>query len=385
MRQSVLTALLLSFAPILLAGTAPEEASSDQAARDAAWWAKFIDPEDGWLDLSTVLDNPAGFIPLVIPITESAVGFGAAVAPIFISPNAPTAEGTPVRPNITAIGGFKTENGSEGLFGVHSGAWRDGRLETTLGGLTASVNLDFHGLGNTDRQYNMETSAFLANARYRLGETPFMAGLGFVYADMEISFDNPLPIGPNDQFKINSQLAGPKLSLTYDTRDNIFTPNHGSYAELASTFHDPFFGASSSHQRVDLIALHYWQLRENLTLGLRGDLNMAFGETPFYALPFVSLRGAPAMRYQGETTASVETELRWQFWKRFSFVAFGGAGTSETDSGILEGSESVYTGGGGFRYELARRYDLHMGVDAAKSSDGDSGIYITFGSAWGRL
>jgi hypothetical protein len=39
------------------------------------------------------------------------------------------------------------------------------------------------------------------------------------------------------------------------------------------------------------------------------------------------LRGIPAMRYQGESTAQAEAELRWQFWQRFSLVGFAGAGT----------------------------------------------------------
>jgi hypothetical protein len=39
-------------------------------------------------------------------------------------------------------------------------------------------------------------------------------------------------------------------------------------------------------------------------------------------------RGVPAMRYLGEEMAQIETELRWQFWKRLSVVGF--AGTGET-------------------------------------------------------
>ena len=362
-----------------------DHGGSESTGLDKSSTSKFRDPDDGWFDLSNFLDNPAGFVPLMIPITEDAVGSGLAVVPIFISPNEPAADGSPIRPNVSALGGFRTENDSEGIFGVHSANWFDGRLQTTIGGLNASINLDFNGLGNKARQYNLETTAFLANARYRLGESNFLAGLGFIYADIFARFNNDLPIGAGNIFSSSSQLAGPKLSLLYDTRDSIFTPSKGSYAEIAATFHEPSFGASSSHQRYDLVAMHYWQLRKNLILGWRGDLNMSRGDAPFYALPFISLRGVPAMLYQGETAASTEAELRWQFWERFSLVAFGGAGLSDTSSGILEGSDSVFTGGTGFRYEIARRHQLHMGVDFGVTSDGDSGVYITFGSAWGRL
>ena len=41
------------------------------------------------------------------------------------------------------------------------------------------------------------------------------------------------------------------------------------------------------------------------------------------------------------------------------------------------------TSGGGFRYELARRYKLHMGVDVAFGPDGTA-LSVQFGSAWFR-
>ena len=42
------------------------------------------DREDGALDLSYWLAEKKGFLPIVIPITEPAVGYGLAVAPMFL-------------------------------------------------------------------------------------------------------------------------------------------------------------------------------------------------------------------------------------------------------------------------------------------------------------
>jgi glucose/arabinose dehydrogenase len=44
---------------------------------------------------------------------------------------------------------------------------------------------------------------------------------------------------------------------------------------------------------------------------------------------------------------------------------------------------TVVTGGAGFRYELASKYGLHMGVDVAFGPDGPA-FYVQFGSAWMR-
>src|SRR5215510_8016473 len=47
--------------------------------------SKFRSDEDGWLDVSGFLDEKYGFLPMVVPITEPAVGYGAAVGLAFIS------------------------------------------------------------------------------------------------------------------------------------------------------------------------------------------------------------------------------------------------------------------------------------------------------------
>jgi len=100
-------------------------------------------------------------------------------------------------------------------------------------------------------------------------------------------------------------------------------------------------------------------------------------------LPFVSLRGAPVMRYQGEEAADVETEVRWQFWRRFSVVGFVGAGAAWNDFERRDNVTTVVTGGTGLRYEVARQYGIHAGLDVAFGPDG-AVLYIQFGSAWGR-
>jgi hypothetical protein len=98
---------------------------------------------DGWLDLSQFLDTAHGFVPLVSPITEPAVGYGAAAALIFIDRQTSAPQQRNVRPNIAAIGGAATENGTRGLFAGHLGTWRDGRLRTMAAIADAEVNLDF--------------------------------------------------------------------------------------------------------------------------------------------------------------------------------------------------------------------------------------------------
>ncbi|HEY7363099.1 MAG TPA: hypothetical protein VIE37_03250 [Methylomirabilota bacterium] len=89
------------------------------------------------------------------------------------------------------------------------------------------------------------------------------------------------------------------------------------------------------------------------------------------------------MRYQGEEVAQVEAELRWQFWKRFSLVGFAGLGTAWNDFERVDNAQTIATGGVGFRYELARKHGIHIGLDVAFAPD-NTAVYVQVGSAWAR-
>jgi hemolysin activation/secretion protein len=81
--------------------------------------------------------------------------------------------------------------------------------------------------------------------------------------------------------------------------------------------------------------------------------------------------------------ASVEAELRWQFWKRFSVVGFVGSGAAWNDFEHLRNTQAILTGGLGFRYEIARKYGIQMGLDLAFGPD-NTAVYVQVGSAWAR-
>src|SRR3954470_18391701 len=106
--------------------------------------ARLRSPEDGWLDVSGFLDEKYGFLPIVLPITEPAVGYGAAVGLAFISSPLGEAKAGYNRPNITLVGGFGTANGTHGAMIGDVRHWLDDHLQTIAGLLYGSVNLDFY-------------------------------------------------------------------------------------------------------------------------------------------------------------------------------------------------------------------------------------------------
>src|SRR6187455_715557 len=92
--------------------------------------SKFRPPEDGWFDVSGFLDEKYGFLPVALPITEPAVGYGAAGGLAFISKPLGGVKSEYDRPNVTMVGGLGTENGSWGAVAGDLRNWFDGRLQT---------------------------------------------------------------------------------------------------------------------------------------------------------------------------------------------------------------------------------------------------------------
>ena len=346
--------------------------------------AMFLSDDDGWLDLSGFIGSDWGFLPLMIPISEPAVGYGAAAGPVFI--DAPVDGG---RPDITALAGLATDNGTWGAVAGDSRYWLDGRLQTLVGGIYSTVNLDFHGIGenrllaNNPLHYELEPKGGGMQAKYRIGDSQWWSGLSYAFVSMGITFEGPVNEPGLPDFQRDSNVAGLTPSLTFDTRDNIFTPTRGTYFDASAGVFSEMLGGDTEFQRLQVVGMHYIPLSPKVFLGMRGQMAAAFGDTPFYLEPFILMRGVQAMRYQGEEIAQIEAELRWQFWERFSLLGFAGCGVAWNELGRFDQTQTCVAGGVGFRYELARKYGIHAGVDVAFGPD-DPAIYIQIGSAWAR-
>ena len=141
---SMIVALLVALASGDAAALEDPQAPSSAPEKPPS---KFRSPEDGWFDVSAFLDEPWGFLPIVMPITEPAVGYGAAGGLAFIGKPRDAAGAGLGRPNISLVGGLGTENGTWGALAGDLRHWKNDRVQTLVGFFDASVNLDFHGVG----------------------------------------------------------------------------------------------------------------------------------------------------------------------------------------------------------------------------------------------
>jgi len=375
----------------LQAQTLPPPGSEPSADTPTATRAsRFFDAEDGMFDVSSFLEDPRGFLPVPVVVTEPAVGYGGGAVGMFLRPRPEAGSEGWARPNISAIGGLATENGTWAAFAGDTSRWLDGRLRTLAGGGTGNINLDFFGFGadraDVDRavRYSLQFSGAVAQVNWQLQpRSEWAVGVRYVYANVDPKLRDEPPIFPGLADRARVTVSAPTAILEYDTRDNVFTPTRGVYAESAYLVSRETLGASTDFERFDQILMAWKTLPHEVTLGARVNYARASGGTPFFLRPFVALRGVPDVRYQGDEMVSLELEGRWQFQGRWSVVAFGGAGRSWSRGQAVSFTQGVGAGGAGFRYELARKFGMHVGVDVAHSP-GTTAFYFIVGNAWFR-
>ena len=385
-RPAVVALLVATFAASA-AAQAPAAPSVAERWREKT--DELFDPADGQFDVGPVLERASGFLPLPIIVTEPAVGFGGGIAAMFLRPRRELGKEGYARPDLSLVGGVFTENGTRMAMAGDSTLWLDGCLKTTVGAIGGYLNLDIYGLGATPGEqddavrYTLAMSGAMAQLDWQLApSSPWWIGMRLVYANIEPRLrDEPRFPGLEDH--VRSTMSGPGVQLIYDTRDNLFTPTRGLYSETSAIVFDEAFGGSRNFQRYEQMLLGYWTLSPTVTLGARGDYQQVEGDAPFYARPYIYMRGIPAMRYPGERVGVVEGEVRWQFLGRWSVVAFGGVGSARIDEGPAPRTKTAGAGGLGFRYEIAHKFGMHVGVDVARGPD-DTAVYLTVGNAWFR-
>jgi hypothetical protein len=396
MRQLCLSLLLVLGTSEAIAQTISEPLRGAEVVSDAleldgkrTGSARFFDPQDGQLDLSYFLENPRGFLPIPIVVTEPAVGYGGGIAGMFLRPRPEAGDEGWARPDIAGAGAFATQNGTWGAFGGDASRWLNGRLRTLVGVAAGQFNLDFFGLGNGPStldqgvHYSLQLAGAVAQANWQLApKSPWAVGLRYVYADVDPKPRDNANFAPlADQVRV--KISAPSAIVEFDTRDNVFTPTRGIYAESSWLASREALGASDDFERFQQVLIAWQPLPHDVAVGARANYGWSSDGTPFFLRPFVQLRGVPAMRYQGDQAASIELEARWQFFGRWSVVAFGGAGTTRTNRQTFVATQNVGSGGFGFRYELASKFGIHAGIDLAHSP-GTTAVYFVVGNAWFR-
>jgi len=349
-----------------------------------------IDSEDGKVDMSDYLSGARGFFPVPIIITEPAVGFGLGAAVAYFHPPQAIDDKQHLHkgpPSISVGFAAGTENGTSLYGGAHSGVWKNDHVRYLGAIANADVNLTFfpdlgQGIGQDGIRFNIDGTFLFQQVQFRMKESNWWLGGNYLFLTAKNSFKLGEDIDidlPSPQFEFDQ--GGLGALIEYDGRNSTFTPSDGLKGKFEYRNYDNRWGSDFDFDHFLGSLHHFTPFGDYSSLGVRLEGEKVSGDAPFFAFPFVNLRGIPAMRYQGKEVVTAELEYLWGVTPRWTVAFFGGvAKTTSTNRFSTEG-EHVAAGGMGFRYRLARKLGLQAGVDVARGPE-DTSIYLTVGSAW---
>jgi len=347
------------------------------------------DTLDGKFDFSSFLIESKGFLPIPIIITEPALGsFGGVLALAFFTPKEIPEGQKYVAPDITLGMGMYTANNSWMVGGGRIGSFPKKGIKYRAFTGYASLNLSFYRTfeSSGEKEYKFNLGAFpvlLSMSKSLPGTDLYLGGqYSFGKTNVDPLFVEDLPDWVSED-ELDSKTGSLGIFTDWDRRDNFFTPNKGTILHVLYAVDDDWTASDYSYQKLHVFANWFYPIKPNWISGLRLESQHVFDDPPFYLLPSLNMRGVPAARYQGATTAILETEQRFDLNLRWSVLGFVGLGKAVMRDENFGDARTIYNYGAGFRYLIARVFGIRAGIDVAMGPD-NFGWYIVFGHNWNR-
>lgn len=251
--------------------------------------------------------------------------------------------------------------------------------------------LPYYGIGDSASAGNQEIFTpkgveAILGVQQRLRGAWYATG-GLRLVDQSITPDT---IGVIRQRTLAGSEGGRLVELSVgalvDSRDNLFAPHHGTFAQLSYTRNDDALGSPFQYDRIRIDARHYRTLTGTHIVAAQLLLLGVSGDTPFDQLALVGggdiLRGYARGRYRDRRLAAAQLEYRTPIVHRVGLVAFGGAGSIASDWSALSDARLLPTYGGGVRVQIDPRQRTAVRLDYGRGRDSSSGLYIGFNQAF---
>ncbi|MFD2934123.1 BamA/TamA family outer membrane protein [Spirosoma flavum] len=184
---------------------------------------------------------------------------------------------------------------------------------------------------------------------------------------------------------LGSVVNGLGVASVVDTRDNIYSPVRGWYADVSFMEYGALLGSEFGFTNYLFDIRHYRSLSPNTVLAGQFYLNLNIGEVPFKQAATLGgsslLRGYYNGRYRDNDALIMQAELRQHFFGRVGGVLFAGAGDVAHRPSEFSISDLKLTGGLGLRYLISRKEHLNIRIDAAVGNK-THGFYVNISEAF---
>ncbi|HEY5825601.1 MAG TPA: BamA/TamA family outer membrane protein [Cyclobacteriaceae bacterium] len=177
--------------------------------------------------------------------------------------------------------------------------------------------------------------------------------------------------------------------LSNDTRDHVQYPTRGMFVNFKNQFYGQAVGSDYKFQKYMVTFNQFFKLTkkdESKILAVRASFNIAAGNVPFEGQSVVGsddIRGYSQGRYRNNQVYAVQTEYRWNFYKRFGLVAFAGVASAVAKISDIPNNDILLGAGGGLRFRMLPSEKINIGIDYGKGKD-DYSITFRIGESFGR-
>jgi hypothetical protein len=337
-------------------------------------------------------DEDAGdgnFLVLPLVITEPAIGQGLGAGLVYfhatpdIRPKlatgrslANTLQEPKPPPTATGVFGVYTNNDTYAVGVGHSRTFKDDTWRMAAALANARVNATYY-VADIPFGFSLEGTMLYGNGKRRIGGSNWFLGMSTSVVDADAFFKDDGSGIPDFEFTD----VGVAAMGIYDSRDDSMMPSSGLLADLTVWGYDELIGGDFDYWTSRIKVNSFHTFAEKFVLGLRFEAGTADGGVPFYAEPFVPLRGIPALRYTGEMAGVVEVEGRYQFADRWAVLAFAGAGFVDDFDPDTGTDDDIKAWGIGFRWLALREQNVWIGIDGARGPE-NTEYYVQLVHPW---
>jgi len=323
------------------------------------------------------------FVPVVLPISNPTIGVGLAGGILYMHPNKSGNEDSPT--STSGVFGMYTDSKSWAAGGFHDGYYLDDRIRFRVPAAYAEFNVKYYGVGQDSPlrdnpiDYSGDGEIFIPRVSFELPLENWFFGGQYRLINIQTIFDE------NDQEEELPEDAGARrtagigLVTLFDSRDSNLWPSKGNWLDFTATFNGEYVGGDYEYQKYEAKWAQYFSFMKYFIAVYRIDGQLVGGEAPFWDLSRIRLRGFAGGEYLDNAALTVQAELRWNIYRKWTVLAFGGSGRIADAIEDIGDADDNLAGGAGFRYMLVEEQKLMLGIDVAYTDTAEVAVYFQVG------
>lgn len=181
-------------------------------------------------------------------------------------------------------------------------------------------------------------------------------------------------------------MSGFGLEIAFDSRDSVFYPTRGIYADLKGLVFRRELGNEYNFSKLELDFRFFQQLWGDFILAFQLVSELSGGTVPFQAMPRlggdIMLRGYFQGRYRDENYLAFQTEVRFPLVWRFGGAVFCSLGQVAPAPSELFEHEMKIAFGGGLRFIADRDEHISIRLDVGVDRDMNPNFYFMIKEAF---